>query len=246
MRRRCSRRRWWCGVRRWRSNGPRGWRRRRRWRRCGGRRRLAHRGHCLRRCLGWLLGLSIGTQLLPGLRHDQRRGLRVRWSSGQMHRREGRRGKQQELKFCHDDLGPGKVMATRFRNKVCQRTLAINEQALGRIVASSKRELVFISGNAESGCAFVHCAFRRSSQMAVSHFPLRPFAAPWTGVRPGCREVDISSQSFKSKPVRFLHGRWYLGPRAPGRFFRRRLRRLSRLDRRILLRIDRHVARSGN
>ena len=67
---------------------------------------------------------------------------------------------------------PGKFLATRFVNKLCQQTLAINKQALGRIVASFKREFGFISDNAKSGCAFVHCAFRRSFQIGVLHFPL--------------------------------------------------------------------------
>ena len=148
-RRRNVRRR--CGRRRWRGS-----------RRCGGRRRRTRRWRPLRR----LLGLSVGTKLLPGLRHDQRRGLRVRWSRGQLQRRESRRGKQQESKFCHDGLGPRKILG----NKACQQTLAINKQALGRIVASIKRELVFISDSAKSGFALVHCAFRRSFQIAVLHF----------------------------------------------------------------------------
>jgi hypothetical protein len=62
--------------------------------------------------------------------------------------------------FVMVDWVPGKFLAKRFGNKICQQTLAINEQALGRIVASFKRELVFISDNAKRGCAFVHCAFR--------------------------------------------------------------------------------------
>jgi hypothetical protein len=129
-----------------------------------------------------------------GLRDDQRRGLRVRWSSGQLQRGESCGGKQQESKFCHDDWGSRKIsgnkaLATRFGNTVCQQTLAINEQALGRIVASSKPEWVFISGSAKSECVLVHCAFRPSFQFAVLHFPLRLFAAPWHGAG---YEADIS------------------------------------------------------
>ena len=67
---------------------------------------------------------------------------------------------------------PGKFLATRLGNKVCQQTLTINEQALGRIVASFKRELVFISDDAKSGCALVHCAFRRSFQIGSFAFSL--------------------------------------------------------------------------
>jgi hypothetical protein len=124
-----------------------------------------------------------------GLRDDQRRSLRVRWSSGQLQRGESCGGKQQESKFCHDGGVPGKILATRFGNMVCQQTLAINEQALGRIVASFKPELVFISRTAKSGCVLVHFAFRSSFQFAVLHFPLRLFAAPWHGVG---YEADIS------------------------------------------------------
>jgi hypothetical protein len=61
---------------------------------------------------------------------------------------------------------PGKIPG----NKICRQTLAINEQALGRIVASFKPELVFISDDAKRGWAFVHCAFRRSFQIVVLHF----------------------------------------------------------------------------
>ena len=46
-------------------------------------------------------------------------------------------------------------------------------------MASFKREPVFISDNAKSGCALVHCAFRRSFQIVVLHispcrYSLRP------------------------------------------------------------------------
>ena len=63
-----------------------------------------------------------------------------------------------------------KTRQQRFGDKVCQQTMAINEQALGRIVASFKREVVFISDHAKSGCSLVHCVFRRSFQIVVLHF----------------------------------------------------------------------------
>jgi hypothetical protein len=66
----------------------------------------------------------------------------------------------------------GKFMAKRFGNKACQQTPAINEQALGRIVASFKRELAFISDIPSSESAFVHCAFRRLFPIGLLHFPL--------------------------------------------------------------------------
>jgi hypothetical protein len=92
----------------------------------------------------------------------------MRWSSGQLQRSEGCRGKQQQSKFCHDGPGPWGI----FGDKVGQQTLAINEQALGRIVAAFKREPGFIFENAKSGCAAVHYAFRRSFQIVVLHSPL--------------------------------------------------------------------------
>jgi hypothetical protein len=42
---------------------------------------------------------------------------------------------------------------------------AINKQALGRIVAASERERVFISAPTQFGRAAVHDAFRRSFQI---------------------------------------------------------------------------------
>ncbi len=122
---------WW-GRGRWRRRGTWGrrrWRRRRcRSRRRGGRGwRLMRRGSSRggrcgfrRRCFRRLLGLSVGAELLlrRGLRYNQRRCLRMRKSTCELHCREGCGGKQREAKFCHDDWGPRKVVATR---------LAINE-----------------------------------------------------------------------------------------------------------------------
>jgi hypothetical protein len=62
-------------------------------------------------------------------------------------------------------------------NEVYWQAPAINEQALGRIVAAFKRDFRFISTYAKSGCAFVHCAFRRSLQIVPLPYPLRLFAA---------------------------------------------------------------------
>jgi hypothetical protein len=90
------RRRWWRGPRR---RGRGGWRRLRR-----GRGRLTFRR---------LLGFSVGTKLFlrRGLRHHQRRALRMRWRASELHRCEGCRGKQREAKFGHDNLGfPGKAL----------------------------------------------------------------------------------------------------------------------------------------
>jgi len=115
-RRRCwTRRRWcgrwgcvlWCRGRRWRRRRPRG-RRRSCWRRRSCRRCCL--GCFLRRFLGGLLGLSIGTDFLPGLRNDQWCGLCVRWSRCKLQGRKSCRGKQQRWKFCHDRRGPGRIL----------------------------------------------------------------------------------------------------------------------------------------
>jgi hypothetical protein len=74
-----------------------------------------------------------------------------------LHGRQGGRGKQRELSFCHVLWVPGK-----FARK-CE-TPAINEQALGRIVAGLKRERGFISAPTQLESAAVHGVFRRSFQ----------------------------------------------------------------------------------
>ncbi len=104
-------RRRWCRPRR---RGGGGWRLMRRGSSRGG--RCGFRRRCFRR----LLGLSVGAELLlrRGLRYNQRRCLRMRKSTCELHCREGGGGKQREAKCYHDDWGPREVVATR---------LAINE-----------------------------------------------------------------------------------------------------------------------
>lgn len=126
MRGRRRRRRRHTRGRRWRRR--RHMRRWRRWRRCRMRRRRRRRGcrpgwrrRCgggrrgtRRRCsLRRLLGLSVGTKFFLGLRHDQRRGLRMRRQGYQLHRRKRGRGEQQEAKLCHDGLDPRKSWQLR-------------------------------------------------------------------------------------------------------------------------------------
>jgi hypothetical protein len=71
-----------------------------------------------------LLGLSVGAKLFLGLRHNQRRGLRMRRIAYKLHRRKSGGGEQHETKFCHDDLGPRKVLWQQglFANKVWRST----------------------------------------------------------------------------------------------------------------------------
>jgi hypothetical protein len=150
--------RWW-----------RGWRRMRWWRRRG-RRRCGLRRGCrwlCRRCLR--LWLSVGTKLFLGLGDHHRCGLRVRRRDCEVHCRKRGGGKQCETKSCHDGLGPRE----KFRQQGWQQGRAINEQALGRIVAAFKAGLLFISEHENSYCVFVHCAFRGSFQTELLHCPLR-------------------------------------------------------------------------
>ena len=197
-RRRRRNMRWGCGRRRnmrWRSRGRR---RRRSRRRCCGRwwwRGRGSRGGGRRCCLRWLLGLSIRTNLLLGLRHDQRRGLRVRWSSSHLQRGEGCRGKQQESKFCHGGLGPRKIPG----KKVWQQGLSTNS---GDQRTSVRPDCGILQ--TRTCIYFRHREFRiRLCSLRIQAivqdrsfciFPVRLFAAPRTGVRPGCRQVNISSQ----------------------------------------------------
>jgi hypothetical protein len=59
-----------------------------------------------------------------------------------------------------EGLGGQKAWAGRFFRTTRQQGLAINEQALGRIVAGFKGGFVFISDAAKPLSAFVHYAFR--------------------------------------------------------------------------------------
>jgi hypothetical protein len=118
-----------------------------------------------RQLLGRLLGLPIGTKLFLGLRHNLRRGLRVRWRTAKMHCRQSSGGKQQQTKFCHDGLGPrkilGKFLAGRLGRKACHKGLTINKQALGRIVAGSKAGFVFVKTPSPDALLFItHSADR--------------------------------------------------------------------------------------
>jgi hypothetical protein len=58
-------------------------------------------------------GFSVGTKLFPGLRHYLRRGLRVRWGTSKVHRRQSGGGKQQQTKFCHDGLCPREILGEK-------------------------------------------------------------------------------------------------------------------------------------
>jgi hypothetical protein len=113
----CRRLMWWgrCRVRR-RRRGRRG-----RWlwcRSCGVRRRSCGLGWCRvrRRCLWrfFRLWLAIRADFVLRLRHNQRRGLRMRRRAYELHCRKSRRSEQRETKFCHDDLSPRKILTTRF------------------------------------------------------------------------------------------------------------------------------------
>jgi hypothetical protein len=105
------------------------------------------------------------------LRHNQRRGLCVRWSGYQWQRRKSCRGKQHETKFCHDDLwSPGKILATNGYLLNNPASLTINGQALGRIVAAFKIKFVFIL-NTKSGHALLFIGHSDDPGPANSSYP---------------------------------------------------------------------------
>jgi hypothetical protein len=62
-----------------------------------------------------------------GLRHDQRRGLRMRRSGSELHRRKSCGGKQRETKICHDGLGPWKISGNNSVS-IGRLSLSNNEQ----------------------------------------------------------------------------------------------------------------------
>jgi hypothetical protein len=90
-----------------------------------------------------------------GLRDHDRRGLRLRCGACELHRGEGRRGKQHEAKLGHGD---------EILRKVLEVSLAINRYALGRIVAGGRDAARFISANDALQNIDVHCAFSRTMQ----------------------------------------------------------------------------------
>ena len=79
-------------------------------------------------------------------------------------------------------------------NEVYWQAPAINEQALGRIVAAFKGGFGFISDQRKSQCVLVHRAFRASFQSEVSHCPLRhiPYARIRSGLALGKSEIPPS------------------------------------------------------
>jgi hypothetical protein len=200
-RRRCGRRgrrrgmrRRWC--RRSRGYGGRG----RCWpgRGCCGRSRRRRAGRCrscLRGLFGRLLGFSIGTKFFLGLRHNHRRGLRVRWRASKLHRRQSGGGKQQQTKFCHDGLDPRKKgLATRVWQQDCHQALAINEQALGRIVAGFIGGFVFISEDAKPGAPLfiTHSGGYLKPCFHIVPCGISAWSGPGSGAAPGMPASYIS------------------------------------------------------
>jgi hypothetical protein len=78
-------------------------------------------GGTLRR---FLLGAGRGIPVL-GLRHDNRRGLRMRCGGRELRCRQGSRGEQQDAKICHDVLGP--------RNRPDSNGMAFTGMSVGRL-----------------------------------------------------------------------------------------------------------------
>jgi hypothetical protein len=84
----------------------------------------------------------------------------------ELHRREGGCGKQHEAKFGHGDLDPENELW--FLGLLIQGK-AINEQALGWIVAASKRGTRFISRRKTHKNTPVHGVFRLVVRFQHSH-----------------------------------------------------------------------------
>ena len=129
-----------------------------------------------------------------------------------------------------------------------------------------QRRTCFYFDHRKSQCVLVQCAFRRSFETELSHRPLRPIRRARIQVALGARQIrdPAIGGRWRRRPLRSAHrqfirpvARQFVGPRrhagiayrrrhlrpwASRRAFLRRLRRLSRLDRRILLRVDRRFA----
>ncbi len=73
---------------------------------------------------GFLLGAG-GAAIFPGLRHDERCGLRMRCGGRELRRRQSGRGEQQDAKVCHDVLGP--------RNRPDSNGTALIGMSVGRL-----------------------------------------------------------------------------------------------------------------
>jgi hypothetical protein len=120
-------------------------------------------------------------------------------------------------------------------------------------VAAFKGGPAFISEAGMSGCAVVHCAFRRWFQILCHIVPCdyrrslrhigRGRGCAWP-LRSSHRQFvgHLARQFLRRWRFAWLaHRRWHLGPWISGRAFLRWLRGAARLDRWILLRIDRHL-----
>jgi hypothetical protein len=71
-----------------------------------------------------LLGLSVGTKFFLGLSHNQWRALGVRRRAYKLQRRQSGGGKQQQTKFCHDGVGPRKILGRKALQAVRKSFLA--------------------------------------------------------------------------------------------------------------------------
>jgi hypothetical protein len=144
---------WRCRRRRCGSRGGGTWRRCRCGGRCCGRRRTRRWLSRGRRALRRRLGFSVGTKLFLGLRHNHRRGLRVRCIACKLHCRQRSRGKQKETKSGHGGWDPRKKIC----NKLSRSTNKVRPDCGGL-----QRRTCFYSGHRKAQCVLVHCAFRRS------------------------------------------------------------------------------------
>jgi hypothetical protein len=180
--------------RRWRGRTRRRSRGRRRWRR-GTRRRSSRWGRRrgMRRSCGWRgwtcgrrralwrrLGFSVGAQFFLGsLRHDERRGLRIRCESCELRHGQSGRSKQHNAKFCHDVLDPRKKS---WRQGVaagsgCRRTFRrVDQRLIIRLDCGGRQNANAIYFDGIMGC-MRNCSLRIQTMLSNRAFTLSPVAS---------------------------------------------------------------------
>jgi len=198
--RRCCRRRGWrCRTRRWCRSG---WRRR-----CGMRRRYGRRlgGRCGRRgrALRRRLGFSVGAQFFLGsLRHNERRGLRMRCEGCELRHGQSRRGKQHDAKFCHDVLDPRKNLAARLAGKSgFRRTFRrVDQRLIVRPDCGGLQNANAIYFDSITGC-MRSCSLRIQTMLSNRTFTLSPVASlrRWYGVLAACLKSRNCRHRFQAE-----------------------------------------------
>jgi hypothetical protein len=118
----------------------------------------------------------------------------VRGKTCELRSREGRGGEQHEAEFCHEAKVPGKFLNDKSGYLSAERIgTTINSQALGRIVAATKRDLLLFCRHQRPNAPFVHCAFRTLAWRPQAY--IVPDGSPpgsTSGSEPGRSEMPAS------------------------------------------------------